>query len=585
MSNEPTEPELTRSEEPEDVEEHVEELMGPSQDFTSVPEEKDKESRNSSEPETAVVPPEDPTPVVVMKPSHVDRVKDLWYRWWDNKLVRYVTLGVLVLLIAVLVFVRPVQSGLLNLVGVRTSVSVIAIDGSTQQPLKNAHLVVGSADIKTNDEGYAKLTGLRLGTIDIIVRKAGFADSKRTQYIGMRITALGETELKATGTQYTFKLTDYFSAKPVVDMAIASGDATTKSDKTGEALLTIAPSANDVAEAEISASGYRTEKVKLPSDTSKPIAIVLVPSAKEVFVNKESGSYDLYKMDFDGKNKQVLLAATGRETPAIAVLVDPASKRAALVSTRDDVRNTDGYLESALTVVDVATGDSETIEHSENIQLIGWHGTTLVYVTTVAGASAANPNRQKIIAYDYESGKRLQLAGANYFSGTILQGTTVYYIVSSTDPSTSGSFNRVGIDATGKKALVTATLWSMYRQDYSTILLQGASDWYKYKIGGTETTSATPPSTYGSRQYLDSSDGKLSAWVDTRDSTGVLTVYNAASGSDKELTKQRGLSSAVRWVNDTVVVYRVMYQGVMTEYAMSLDGGAPKELTEVSLTY
>lgn len=522
---------------------------------------------------------------VVMKETLPERLKQAYFRWWDNRIARYCTFIVLAILIAALAFVPVIRSAILNAVGVRTSLSVTAIDRSTTLPLKNVVLSAGGKEVKTNNDGYAKLYGLKLGKQTVVVHKAGFADNKRSLTLGMRTVDLGEVDLKAVGTQYTFVLADYFSGASVKEVEVSSGEATTKSDKKGKAILTVAPSDDTNIAIVIKKEGYRTEKVSIATQTTKPTALKLLPAQKEVFISKESGKYDLYKMDLDGQNKQVLLAGTGLETPALSVLVDPAGKRAALVSTRDDKRNKEGYLLSTLTLVDIASGESEVIEHAEQITLIGWSGTTLVYQQTVAGTSAANANRNKIMSYEYTDSKRLQLANANYFSGAVLTGEKLYYVISSTDPGVQGSFARINIDATNKKSLYNGEIWQLYRVDYKTLKFQTPDKWYEYKLGNAAVAESTPPASFTSRKYLDSPDGKTSVWVDDRDASGALLAYNVADGKERQVTMQRGLTEVMRWVNDQVVVYRAVTANEIVEYAISLNGGEPHRLSAVSAVY
>lgn len=533
------------------------------------------------------LPPEsgETEPPVVMNESLAERIKQAYFKWWDNRIARYITLGLLLALIAVVAFVPIVRNTVLNTLGVRTSVSVTTIDGSTTLPLKNVVLSAAGVQVKTDANGYAKLYGIKLGKQDVLVHKAGFADVRRKLSLTMRTIDLGEISLKAVGTQYTFVLSDYFSNSAVKDVGVSSGEATTKSDKTGKAVLTVPPSDDLKVSVVIEKQGYRTEKISASADGTKPTTLKLVPAQKEVFISKESGKYDLYKMDLDGQNKEILLAGTGLETPALNVIVDPAGKRAALVSTRDDKRNKDGYLLSALTLVDIATGESEVIEHAEQITLIGWSGTTLVYQQTVAGVSAANANRNKIVAYEYSDSKRLQLANANSFSGTVLTGDKLYYVVSSTDPNVKGNFARINVDATNKKSLFSGEIWQLYRTDYKTLKFQTPDKWYEYKLGNAAVADSTPPASFISRKYIDSPDGKTGIWVDSRDANGALIAYSVADGKERQITLQRGLSEATRWVNDQVVIYRAVTSNEVVEYAMSVSGGEAHRLSTVSAVY
>jgi hypothetical protein len=218
------------------------------------------------------------------------------------------------------------------------------------------------------------------------------------------------------------------------------------------------------------------------------------------------------------------------------------------------------------------------------VQLLGWSGTRLVYQETVAGASAANPNRQRLISFDYHTGKRLQLASANYFNVAQLIGGNVYYAVSSTGTS-SPNFSRVSADGSGRQTLLSQEVWSAFRTSYSTISLQSPAGWFSYSLGTAAAKAGSAPDIYVTRVFTDSSDGSPSLWADTRDGKGVLLNHDIATGKDTAVTTQAGLTSPVRWLNDDTAIYRVATGQETADYAVSLQGGQPKKITDVTNTY
>ena len=514
---------------------------------------------------------------VVMKSSAKDRFKAAFYRWWDNKVARYVTLGIIVVLIGVVTAVPVIRTGLMNLLGFRASISVYAVDATTLQPIKGATLKVGDGTVKTAEDGKAKLTDVRLGKQTVTVHKAGFADVKEDITFSFRAVDLGEVDMKATGLQLGFKLTDYLSGKPIEGVTLESGESSTKSGKDGKAVITLA-SDSTADTITIHKNGYRSEQVPAKGEENSVQTVKLVLAAKEIYVAKENGIYNLKKIDLDGKNDAVLLAGTGTETSAIDVAVDSLSQYAALISTRDNVKNKDGYLLSALTLVNISNGDSETIEHAEKLTIVGWSGTTLVYKQVVAGTSAANASREKIMAYNYATNKRYQLANANHFLGAELHAGTVYFAVSSTDPAAKSGLMNASLDGSAKKLIQEGDTWAAYRVDYKTMKLQTATKWYAYTFGGVSTE--TQPATSISRTYIDSGDAKLSIWSDTSATSGNLSLYNIADGKDQVLTKTKGQYKPLRWLNNRVLMYREATKTGSTDYVLSLDGGDAVKVTD-----
>jgi hypothetical protein len=521
---------------------------------------------------------------VVMKHSIFGRAKNAWLAWWDNPWSRYGTIVVGVLLALLITFVRPVHDLVLNTFGVRSSVTASVLDSTSNLPLQNALISVDGVSAKTNADGVATVKGVKLGAHDVQISKLAFATTTKKAYFGMRIVDLGDVTLKATGSQLTYNFTDYLSGKPVADVAIASGEATAKSDKKGKAIITIPPSDAKTTKITLTKDDYRTETLETPNDAAAPTSQKLVPSARAIFISKESGKYDVYKMYVDGKDRQVLLPGTGLETQSIVAMPSPKGDKVVVASTRDDKRNNQGYLLTALNIVDTETGDSVNIDYAEQVTLLGWRDNTIVYLQTVAGVSAANPARQKIIAYDLDANKRFQLANANYFAGQELTGNTLYYTVSATDPAATETFAKVGVDGTGKRTLYSGNVWSLLRTDYNKMKLQTPDKWYEYTVGANAPIASTPLSEYGSRYYVDSPDGHSSARVDLRDNKGVLLLRNLDDGKETTLTTQKNMQAPSYWLNNSVVVYRVSGAAEVADYAVSINGGAAVKIADVSLT-
>ena len=505
--------------------------------------------------------------------------------WWRNKVARTSTIIGILLAIAVTTAIPTSRYFVLNAVGVRSSSSVTVMDNGTRLPLKNVTVSIGSEQVKTDSKGVARLKNIKLGKQQLTIKRIAFATVTQQVTIGWGSNPLGEFILRPTGVRYVINVKDYVSGKGIAGAEAASGDEVAAvADKDGVITLTFDTADTPTIDVQVAAKNYRSEAATIKTDTTDPTNVVLVPARKAMFVSKQSGTYDLVSMYVDGKDRKVVLPGTGSENNNVSLVSSPDGQSAALVSTRDDIRDSDGYRLSTLTIVPNEEATPITVTHAEQIQLIDWSGTRLVYVEASAGASAANPQRYRLMSFDYQANKRVTLATANQFNGIVSMKGQIYYAVSSTDPGIHAQFYRVKPDGSARQVVFNQEVWTVLRNRYDTVLLQTPGGWYSYKTDGTPQQS-TAPSVYASRGYVDGTDGKTSLWVDTRDGQGTLIALSTDSGKETVLHAQNGLTYPVRWLNETTVIYRIATAQEVADYAINVTGGEAKKITDVSTTY
>ncbi len=506
------------------------------------------------------------------------KLKRFFKAWWQNKRARLITFGTLLVIIFGLALYPSTRYFILNNAGVRSSASVKILDNSTQQPLKDVQVTLANATGLTDTNGNVKLQHIKLGKTKLVITKRAFATLTQPVTIGWGSNPLGNFGIKAVGTQYTFTVTDWLSTKPIDKAQASSGDADAVSDSKGKIVLTIDPSEiNSSLTATISADGYRDETVILGADTT-PHAIQMVTSRKEVFVSNRSGRYDVYSVDIDGKNEKLVLAGTGLERDDIVLVPHPTDEEAALVSSRVNVRDADGFLLSSLTLLNLKDNSTFTVAQADRIQIIGWVGQRLVFVQIAAGASAANSSRFRLMSYDYKTADKKELARSNAFNDVALIGGNVYYAPSDDAP---GLF-RIAADGSNKKTLLDKEVWNIFRPSYDTLDLAVGVDWYQYKLGDSNAIKLNQaPANPKNRLYISNPDNTHSLWVDQRDGKGVLLNYLQSTNQDKILQTQSGLSYPVRWLTDSAFIYRIHTETETADYAMSLEGGTAHKIKDV----
>ncbi|MGH9857954.1 MAG: hypothetical protein ACRD4B_08930, partial [Acidobacteriota bacterium] len=333
--------------------------------------------------------------------------------------------------------------------------------------------------------------------------------------------------------------------------------------------------------------GKRTENFKLNAEIKEETSIKMVPERKHTYISRrDAGRYDVYSAYADGKEEKLILKGTGNERDDMVLVPHPTENVAALVSTRDGKRNDDGFLMSSLAIVDLRTKSVESVETSERIQVIGWFGERLSYVRVISGSSAANPKRNRLMAYHYKDDTNNELAASNYFNDVLAVGDRIYYAPSGAYSSgVNVSLFSVKADNSDRKIIMDSEVWNLFRTAYDHIALSVPGKWFDYRIGDESPTSLSgEPANLKSRVYTDNPNGEKSLWVDSRDGKGALIVHDVKSGEETVLRSQAGLRNPVRWLDDNTVAYRINTEMETADYAISLDGGDPKKIADVTNT-
>jgi hypothetical protein len=518
------------------------------------------------------------------KPSFGQRLKGFFSAWWENKIARYITLSVILAGLIGLAVWPTSRYFVLNTAGVRSSTSLTVIDASTDLPLKNVSVTLGALHTKSNENGEVRFSRVKLGPNDLTIDRVAFATIHKKVTIGWGSNPLGEMQLTATGAQYAFNVRDYLSGQPLAAEA-TSGEASAIADKKGKIVLTVDNPETDTISVTIATDGYRKEKLDFAANTKAVTNIMMVPDKPIVYVSKQSGKYDLYKMDVDGKNKAMILAGTGRERSSMSVAVSPDGTQAVLVSSRGTQRDANRYLLDTLTLVDLKTNEAKTVDDAQNIRLIDWVGKRLVYSASYAAPSAATGNRQRIIAYNTDQNTRAPLASSDYFNGVLSKNNYIYYAVASSDPNQASGLYRIKVDGTGKQTVLNKQVWSLVRTEAQQLSIETPEGWYDYRLGDiTAEKGDAPADMYTSRQYVELPNTNRSLWIENRDGKGTLLVHDEKSSKDTVVVSASGVTAPMRWLNGSTVTYRVANGNETAEYAKSLNGGEAKKLADVTNT-
>jgi len=498
--------------------------------------------------------------------------------WLGTSRGRWITFILLVAACTVVGVTPKYRYYTLNKAGVQAGASLTVVDDLTQLPLKNVQVSLEGQSRQTDAAGVVAFSKLRLGPATVRIDQPGFSTVQHTVVLGWGSNPLGPFPLQAVGARYAIDVTDWLTGKPLAGVQATSGDATALSDRNGRVELTLENAADAANPVTLTKDGYRTEQVSLKT-TKEAAAAHLVLAQKIVYVDNSSGQADVYSSDLDGANKTIVLAGTGQENGAISLVQSPDGTHAAVVDTRDGKQDSDGFLENTLTLVDLASKTTTTLAQADQIQLIAWSGTHLVFEQVSADAATPAASKTTLVNFDYAANSRLQLAAAPRLTNVISAQGDIFYAVpaSDADGAPQPGLYRVHTDGTGRQTVLGQEVQNVVRTDYNTLHIQSAAGWTAYTMlgSGAKSDSATPAD-LTSRQYLDNADHSQSLWVNQ----GALMAYTVASGKDAVLQKQDGIAYPVQWLNGAVL-YRVSTGAETAEYVSALSGGTAHKVADV----
>ena len=189
------------------------------------------------------------------------------------------------------------------------------------------------------------------------------------------------------------------------------------------------------------------------------------------------------------------------------------------------------------------------------------------------------------MSYDIESGSEKELATTNYFNDIVSVNGVIYYSPAIYQINGKVGLYRINADGTNKKTIFDKEVWNIFRTAYDKFSFSVGQDWYELSLASDEVKKVGgAPAVLKSKIYINSPNGKQSIWVDERDGKSVLLNYTLDQKTDKVLITESGIRNPIYWLDDDHLVYRIADGTEVADYIMSLSGGAPKKIRDVTNT-
>lgn len=494
--------------------------------------------------------------------------------------LKFLVFLIFIALLAIVVYPKS-RYFLLERFGIKADVQVSVVDNSTNTPVNNAQVTIGTVTAKTDKHGVAKLSKVTIGPTQLVIDKPAYENYSQNVSIGFGNNKLTEVRTVPIGQQYSFVLRDYLSDKPIEGVEASSGEFSAMSDSNGRVKIPIDIKGKDDFDIKFIKEDYRIDEYRLPTTTNTETNYQLVASRKHVYLSKDDDRYNIYSVDLDGKNQKLILKGTGNEGDGLRMYNNPLSNALALTSTRNSQKNKSGEIMVNLTVLDYGVGKVYDSITSDNIQVIGWVGNKLIYVYEPQDSKPDALDRHKLVSYDFKTDTQKELAVANYFNDVKIVGQNIYFARSSQNIANKVGLVRSSADGTSQETVVGSEVNKIYRQGYNNLVVTSYDKWLNIDLSsGNVTMLTTKPSDLSNKIFIDSPNKQTALFTKNQNNIDQLLNYLPTSNEEQLLSSIEGSSYPIYWLNETDVIFRVKEQQGYFDYIVSTEGGDSKRLAE-----
>jgi hypothetical protein len=517
-------------------------------------------------------------------------------RFYKRKKFWFSLIFLLILAFALAWFIRPARLFMVNLVGLRGSLDISTFtlpdQGQESSTLTKVKVALNGQEWETDDTG--KLTAhLKYGNYDIVAKKAGYQDATHSVMLDFDpfFYLLGgrqhdqethdiKLQLKAVGIPVKINVKDWLTDGPLVAGVFSVGAVVAKPNDQGVVLITIPATEEKAVKVKAVFGGrYLDKEFEVPLDGSES-TVSFVPEGREYFISNRNG-LAVYSSNLDGSSVSELVPASARETSAMNIAISPSGKYGMLASTRDGKRDAQGTLLQQLFIVDLSNKKLSAVDQGHWFNFVDWSGDTLVYTVGERKAGSATIS-QRLTATDATNAKRTDISDADGFSAARVAVGSVFYLVNG---EASSPELRITPIKGGTERKLGAKVQQISQVDFDRFSFQlGDGTWQEYNVNTSQIKIGSAPSD-PSRAMLASAsqDGQNRLVIGRVDGKLALVIKNVANGQEKPVYSAAGIRGPLRLIND-VVVFRMGEGAATADYVVSAKGGAPKKITDVTLS-
>jgi hypothetical protein len=551
-------------------------------------------------------------------PVNVSGKRSLKQKYLDNKKWTMPVTAAVVLL--AVIFALPVTRYKTFGLFVSQPVALTFTDATTHNPVTSAQVKLdGSPVATTSASGKVLLAKVKPGNHQLTITKQYYKTLTKTVFVGLSAPPAQKQTLQATGRQVSVSIINTITGKPISGANISTLGTSAKTDSSGVAHLVL-PADKTSAAAQLTAVGYNNSSatVQVLAKTTTDNSFKMVPAGRAYFLSNRSGKVDVISTNYDGSDRQTLLAGTGYEDVTNTQLIpSPGQKYLALIAKRSSADNSTG-----LYIIATATGKTIKAEEAAalSIRSVGWNGDYFVYTYNNLALNQWQPNQVLIKSYNagtstaatldqtQASGDQNNFTSQNFSTTiTIIDGNVLYgtywtasygYAVPDTDMDT---INTVQLSGSGKKVLKSLTIppgnnyisleQVLQSPEVSYFKMPTSADgsatgalFFKYYKGTLTQTNSFTNANFTDQNIANgfnsmSPSGTASLFADSVDGHLVVSTGDA-TGANKAVLAQLPTDGFIQsWLTDD---YILVTQNTNQLYVVSATGGKSAQPLQTS---
>ncbi len=466
----------------------------------------------------------------------------------------------------------------MNLSGVRVTASIRVIDDKTGLPLEGIPVILGGKKELTDERGDAAFGGLKQGGTRLVIEKRGYTKVDRALTLGWGTNPLSQISLNSTGSRIVFSVKNWLSKLPIEGAKATFEDIKSQSDEKGILEIALPTDVKFPLKVKIESPGYTSQELEVKVEDQK-LEANLVNSGKHSFVSNRLGYDSVYVVSYDGKNEELAFEGKAGGGPVTFATVSPESDFLIVSTKVDNVKNKDGYVLSRLYKVNLSSKEKTQLDEAEEFGNIGWSGSKFVYSKTISGPSAGYPERNQLIYYDVvqESSKRIasnnSITEAFIYRKSVVFASNNYYV----SANRKNLVQRSTLDGAVPAKFIDLDVTQLKRLSYDNWLVATYKN-QNYEIehkevsanqtpAGLTSTSRTMTTSGQFNNFVDSSDGLVSAWLENVDGKINLKLLNIDNSKTESLGEiKRG--SSLKTVSSSVITYYTKSQQESADYVV-----------------